>query len=164
MAGGSEIGVWCLLTTATITDLAKGKIYNALTFPFLLGGLVYQLGDGGFSALGAAALAVLVAFVIFFPIYLFRALAAADVKLLMAYGAWTDVPSVVRLALFAVLIGALVGAFIMLRRSGTRASLSSLHAHLKSAADRVSHRMPFAPAFLCAFFLLKIAERYRWNI
>ena len=39
MSEGFEIAVWILLGSALVTDLLWGKIYNYVTFPFLLIGI-----------------------------------------------------------------------------------------------------------------------------
>jgi len=163
MFDGCEIAVWALLVGASFTDLRWGKIPNALTFPFLAVGLGYRFtlgGRQGFESL----IAVFIAFALFFPLYRLRAFAAADVKLLMAVGAWTDPRTVLGIGVMAILIGAGVGAFILWRQIGIRESFSTVIAHMGRGQIRRSHKMPFAPAFLCGFVFLKIAESYRWSI
>lgn len=165
MAGGYDIALWVLLVIATITDLRWGKIFNATTFPFLLLGLICQTVQGGLPSLTAAIIAVGVAMLLFFPLYILKTLAAADVKLLMALGAWTDSAMVIKLAVFSILFGAAVGLIVLVRQAGVVGGAKSVRDHARNAvAPGKSHRMPFAPAFLCAFLFLKIAESYHWSI
>lgn len=164
MSGGLEIALWALLVIASLTDLIWGKVFNLLTFAFLITGLICRFWLGGLPSLGEACLAVAVAFALFFPLWLAKVMAAGDVKLLMAAGAWTSVGVVVHLALGGIVIGALVGAALLVRRSGWKGGALSVRNHLKTAVPRASQRMPFAPAFLCAFFLVKVAEMYRWSL
>jgi len=151
MAGALEMGVWCLLLVASVTDLLWGKIYNALTFPFLMVGLGLRFFSFGWEDLSMGLLAVGTATLVFFPLYYSRVMAAGDVKLLMAAGAWLNSSQTLKLAGLTVVIGAVVGLAIRLFRNG-----------LKDLFHSKLTRIPFAPAFLCAFSVLKIAESRGW--
>jgi prepilin peptidase CpaA len=164
MSGGIEIVLWVLLGVAFVTDLLWGKIYNAVTFPFLLLGLAIRFGMGGWTTGVQSLLAVGTAFAVFFPLYLLKALAAGDVKLLMAFGAWCQPSAVVQVAISAILIGAMVGAYLLIRQKGLRQSTHSLAEHVRSFQPRSSMRMPFAPSLLCAFFIVRIAELRQWHL
>jgi len=164
MSLGSEYALWALLVIASVTDLIWGKVYNWLTFAFLGLGLLFHLLDDGASGAGESALGVLTAFILFFPLWRLGAMAAGDVKLLMAVGAWTTPGLVLRIATGGVVIGALVGLFVMVRQSGLKESLKSVREHIDArVAPVTSHRMPFAPAFLCALFIVKVGEIYQWS-
>lgn len=151
-----ESVLWLLLVTSTVTDLISGKIYNLVTFPFLAIGLLAQVWIAGYSVMPAALLTVGTAFALFFPLYLFKAMAAGDVKLLMAFAAWSSTPYVIQIALLSTFIGGTVGLFILLKKKG-----------FKESAMGVMHsrtRIPFAPAFLCAFMVVKIMEVKGWQL
>jgi prepilin peptidase CpaA len=152
MAGALEIGVWCLLLVASVTDLLWGKIFNALTFPFLVVGLGIRYFSFGWEDLSVGLLAVGAAVLIFFPLYYANIMAAGDVKLLMAAGAWLNPSQTFKLAALTIVIGALAGILIRLFRNG-----------LKDLFRSKLTRIPFAPAFLCAFSVLKIAETRGWT-
>jgi prepilin peptidase CpaA len=170
MFGGIEIGLWILLIVASITDLLWGKVFNITNLCFMAAGLTCRLLHGGLPEVGIAALAILVAFTLFYPLYLMKTMAAGDVKLLMAVGAWADTKLVIEMGLVAILIGALVGLGVLIRQAGLRGGLVSVRNHLKvpmraeGDIKLKSHRMPFAPAFLCALLFLKIAEVYQWPL
>lgn len=162
---GNEIGLWALLIAASITDLIWGKIFNWLNFSFLLAGIAFRVYSHGPGELVSAVSAVAVAFVLFYPLYLMKTLAAGDIKLLMAVGAWSDPRLVIELGIIAILVGALVGGFILLRKTGLKGGFKSVWAHARSAGGaQKSHRMPFAPAFLCGLMVLHIAQRYQWSV
>ncbi|MFM8268776.1 MAG: prepilin peptidase [Pseudomonadota bacterium] len=150
MAGALEIGVWALLVVASVTDLLWSKIFNALTFPFLVGGLLFRFFSFGLNDLETALLSVGVAVLVFFPLYYSQVLAAGDVKLLMAAGAWLIPNETFKLAGLTIVIGAIAGLLILIFRK---------------IVDKTKGktRMPFAPAFLCAFSFLKIAETRGWT-
>lgn len=163
MFGRFEIVVLVLLVIATLTDLKWGKIHNALSFSFLGTGLVCQFFLVSSNAFHQGLLAVAVAFILFFPLWILRVFGAGDVKLLMAVGAWTDIPTVLRIAAVSIVIGTLVGLVVLIRKRGLKGGLLSIGNHLQRNKDVVSERMPFAPAFLCAFFVTHIAEIYHWE-
>ena len=161
MVGGIEIALWALLVIATVTDLLWGKIFNSVILVFVVAGIVCRLATGGFADAGTGALAFAVALVLFFPLWRLGVLAAGDVKLLMAVGAWSDVKAVLQLGVISILVGAAVGLFVLFEKRGFKGAARSVAAHAKHTASQ-SVRMPFAPAFLCAFLLVKIAEMSRW--
>ena len=146
MAGVNEIAVWCLLFVASVTDLAWGKIYNALTLPFFAFGILFHLANHDFSptAIGVAA-------ILFFPLYFLKVIAAGDVKLLLAFAAWMNSAWVLQLAAVSIVIGASVGFFILARKG-------------KLDFKKGLTKMPLAPAFLCAYAFLKVAEMKGWNL
>lgn len=164
MPGGYEIVIWALLVVASITDLIWGKIYNAVTLPVIAAGLIYRpLVEGSKSGSEAMA-AVALAFILFYPLWRIKTFSAGDVKLLMAIGAWSNYVIVLKVGFLAILLGALVGLVVLIRKEGLRGSAKSLFAHLRFSARRMSHRMPFGPAFLCALFVIKIAETKHWSL
>ena len=95
---------------------------------------------------------------------LVKAIAAGDVKLLMAVAAWSDASTAIEVGLLSLGIGALVGLVLMIRQKGPRESMKSLWEHLSSKAPRFSTRMPFAPGLLCAFAVFRIAELRQWHL
>ena len=152
MAGGYEIALWCLLIAACITDLRVGKIFNAITLPFLAGGILVRFFGGGLPQLEASLLSIFTAFVLFFPLYWLKVLAAGDVKLLMAVGAWSTQHFILALAMHTVIIGCLVGLIILAQAK-----------FLKKPTPKGGTRMALGPAFLCAFSFLRIAEIRGWS-
>lgn len=161
MAGGYHIGLWALLLTAAICDLIWGKVFNWVNGLFLLGGLFTHFYLGGISALPSPLLSVAVAFTLFFPLYLIHAFAAGDVKLLMAIGAWSTPRTVIELGVTAIVVGSIVGLIVILKKKGLTESVKSIGQHFRLAKSENGVRIPFAPAFLCALFILQILERYR---
>lgn len=149
-----EASVFTLFAVATATDLWRGKIHNTLTLPFAVAGIAAQWVLFGVSGAQTAVAGLVVAFVVFYPLWLLRVFAAGDVKLFMAAGAWLGPVANLQLAAAAIVIGAVVGLprVIAARRGGQNAQGLPLG----------RTRMPFAPAILCGFFLLRIAEYHQW--
>lgn len=157
MNGVPEIALWGLLIVATATDLRWGKIPNWLTFPFIVTGPFFTGTDG--------LLAVVIAFALFFPLWLTHAVAAGDVKLLMALAAWSKPSVVLQVAGVGILFGAVVGLGILLYQKGFKGSARSLAENVKSGApSRTAVRMPFAPAFFCAYLIFSVAQLRGWEL
>jgi prepilin peptidase CpaA len=66
----------------------KFKVYNLLTIPLLLSGLVYHAVTGGWEGFGGSLLGCLSGFGILVGFYVLGGMGAGDVKLMAALGAW----------------------------------------------------------------------------
>ena len=77
---------------AAATDIWKFKVYNALTLPLLLGGLIYHAATAGWAGLANSALGLLFGFAILLLFYAMGGMGAGDVKLMAAIGAWLGMP------------------------------------------------------------------------
>jgi prepilin peptidase CpaA len=100
---------------AAVTDLRRGKIYNALTLPAALFGLGYAVWWGGGVALLEAFLALLAALALYGWLYWLDILGAGDVKLLMAFGALGGTLTyVAHVALAGVLLGGALAFAVLL--------------------------------------------------
>lgn len=81
-----------VVTLATIasavTDLWKFKVYNVLTLPLLLSGLIYHALAGGYTEFWGSVVGALFGFGILVTPYLLGGMGAGDVKLMSAVGAW----------------------------------------------------------------------------
>ncbi len=73
---------------ASFTDISRFKVYNTLTIPCFLGGLIYGLVINGWAGLGFALGGSLAGFFILLLPYLMGGLGAGDVKFVMAIGSW----------------------------------------------------------------------------
>jgi prepilin peptidase CpaA len=77
---------------AAILDIWKFKVYNALTVPLLLTGLVYHVIAGGIQGLMGSLIGILSGFAVLFVVYTMGGVGAGDVKLMAAVGAWLGMP------------------------------------------------------------------------
>lgn len=105
--------------SAVISDVTKGKIYNELILTGIFLGTVYQiLGQGVVGVLwlfgGMAAPAVLMA-----GLYYFRMIGAGDVKLFCALGSLLGIPGIFFCMLYALFLGGIFSALLMLKRKNT---------------------------------------------
>jgi prepilin peptidase CpaA len=74
---------------AAATDIWKFKVYNALTLPLLLSGLIYH---GWRLELANSILGVLFGFAALILLYIIGGMGGGDVKLMAAIGAWLGMP------------------------------------------------------------------------
>lgn len=100
------LGILCI---AAFTDIRARRIPNHLIFWGLACALLIALSLGGSAALNALV-GIFAALFVFFPVYLWGALGAGDVKLLMVVGAFLGTQQL----LFATLLIFLSGGVLAL--------------------------------------------------
>lgn len=145
-----------LVVVCAITDLWRTKIYDAITYPAILAGLVAAgLGHGPKSLWGAPVdllssfLGLLLAFVPFFALYLVTGKGGGDVKLITAVGAIKGPGFVAYAMLYALFIGAAIGLVLSAWRGQLipilkRVGYTILHSALPGVGP-VSHLDPDGP-------------------
>ena len=109
--------VWvpCLVALgAAGTDLVRGKIFNWLTLPLFLSGLLSSAWRFGWIGLGGALFGIAIVALTFLPMYSMRVMGAGDVKLLLGLAAWSPWRSTIHLLLLSVLVGGVLAAFLLL--------------------------------------------------
>jgi prepilin peptidase CpaA len=107
---------------AGVTDVWKFKVYNLLTFPLVLGGLLYHLIHGGAPALAGSFLGALVAFALMIALYSMGGMGAGDVKFVTAIGAWLGLP----LTLYVMVAGCIAAGLYALVLLVTAPSLKEV--------------------------------------
>lgn len=106
-----DVGLIVLLLVAVWTDLRTQKIYNALTFPMTILGILTAMiwSPHGWDGLAGAGVALLLAL----PLEAFKAFRMGDVKLLMAAGALCGPGIAARAVLLSVAINLVYGLVIL---------------------------------------------------
>ncbi|MBC7691384.1 MAG: prepilin peptidase [Methylotenera sp.] len=98
---------------AAATDLLRGKIYNWLTVPVMVLGLIVSFQNGGWSAFGYSAASIALGLALYGWMFLIRVMGAGDVKLLMALGAWGGLWFTFDVAALGVLLGGVMAAVLL---------------------------------------------------
>lgn len=126
--------LFCLLLPAVFSDLATRTIPNWLALAGLAGGGWLAWLQDGRLGLGAALLALLIAFGLSFPFWLCGWLGAGDVKLLAAVGALAGPALTPRILLFTAFSGLVLALVVMLASGRSRATWQRLRLMLGLAA------------------------------
>lgn len=113
--------VFAAALAATFTDVRTYKIYNLLTIPLIITGLLYHMWFGGLGGLRDSGTGIAVGFAVLILPYLGGAIGAGDVKLLMGFGAWLGVVPTAVIALVGCLLTGLCAATILVRQGGVQA-------------------------------------------
>lgn len=101
------LGVTLLI--ASITDIKTRKIYNKLTYPMFLVGLVLHTITMGFAGLGDGFLAALLTFVIGLFVMPFGWIKPGDFKLFMVVAAFLGMRGLTEVVFYSVFVGGAIG-------------------------------------------------------
>lgn len=133
-----DIIVLWLVAQAAVTDLALRKIPNVLTVSGMLIACVLQAMNGTVAQWLSIWLAGLLAgFFLFLPLYLLRAMAAGDVKLMAMVGAFLGPLAAVHVALLAYLAGGVMALLMLLWSGRWRDAARNVAAVLKPGCARL---------------------------
>lgn len=99
---------------ATVTDLLEHRIYNVLTFPMMLVGIVAHALASGETPWWEGLAATFAVGAPFYILYAVRILKEGDVKLYMALGALLGLKLGGMAALMSVIAWAPIGVFVIL--------------------------------------------------
>lgn len=100
-----------------VTDIWKFRVYNVLTIPLIVTGLIYHCAVDGFSGLATSAAGLALGFGILIVPHLLGLMGAGDVKLLAGVGAWLGAPLTLYVfAVSSIVVGAY--ALVLIARRG----------------------------------------------
>jgi prepilin peptidase CpaA len=123
-----ELPLISLITLAALADVRSHRIPNLLVGAALLAALITQV----FLPEGAGwrnwLLGMLTGFALFLPLYLLRGMAAGDVKLMAAVGAFVGPVAAVQIALVTFLVGSVIALAIVLNKGMLRECWLNLRA------------------------------------
>ncbi|MEN6548188.1 MAG: A24 family peptidase [Armatimonadia bacterium] len=163
------IATCLLLVVAVFTDVRDGKIYNAVTLPFALLGMVLNLLNGGLTGLLLSIAGVAVGLALFFVSGLLgRLLGAGDCKLFAAVGALLGPQVLLWAILYSLVAGGIFGILMAIWRGVLRQALQRVwqalyfRVYMKTPMDITNSpsklRLPYAIA-ICAGTLFTIWVR-----
>ncbi|UCD84719.1 MAG: prepilin peptidase [Deltaproteobacteria bacterium] len=134
-----------LLLTTAITDLAYKKIYNFITIPAMVLGLLGNACFGGWDGLQLSLIGLLVGGGVFFLIFIFGGIGGGDVKLMAAIGALMGYPFIVGAVFYSVLVGGLMAIILMIWRNALWSSVKNISLSLYTAFVPGLERVPLNP-------------------
>jgi len=111
---------------AATTDIWKFKVYNLLTFPLLLSGVVYRGWTGGTEGLRDSLAGMALGFVLFLLPYLWGAFGAGDVKFIAAVGAWLGLQPMLPIVLIGCLATGVYAMALVVLHGGYREAWANL--------------------------------------
>ena len=115
------------------TDLKVKKIYNVVTLPMIILGLLYHGVIEGQVGLLFSLLGILVVLPLLF-FFILRMLGAGDIKLFMALGAWWGMEEVLQIGLNSLVLAGCMAGVIMLMRGNLKERFKVLWTYLVSVA------------------------------
>lgn len=107
-----NVVLFVLLVASALSDTLQGKIYNKVTYPAVVVGLLLNLFYGGGVGVKSSLLGLGVGFTPFFVLCLMGLMHGGDVKLLSAIGAIKGYPFI----LHAIFLSFLVAGFLALAK------------------------------------------------
>ena len=140
-------------------DYLTQRIPNWLTFSAILLGLLAQGYNNSWTGLLTSFIGILVAFLVFSPMYFLKWMGAGDVKLLMAVGAWSSWHFCIYVAIVSIFIGGAyalfdtirVGRFLPFVKAAYRSLRSMMVPSLVLEKPKLSDRkFSFGVAVACA--------------
>lgn len=108
MAPFWQFGLVGVLAVALATDLQSRKIYNWLTFPAMIVGLVLSVAMGGLGGLQSSLIGFGVGSLVFLLGFFVGGMGGGDVKLMAAVGLWLGGTATFAAVLYVTVIGGLV--------------------------------------------------------
>ncbi len=106
-----SVGIFTVI--AAITDYKSRKIYNVLTVPFFVLGIVYQLVFNGWEGLMYGGLGFIAGFGSFFLIWIVGSGAAGDVKMMGALSIWLGFKATLAVMIVGTVF-VMIGSFFIL--------------------------------------------------
>ncbi len=158
------VALVCLI--ALVTDLRKQKIPNALTFPAMGLGVLWNLmmGDGWVGVIGLA-----VAFGLMFPGWILGgAIRAGDAKLLMAIGAFYGGGEALRCCLLVYILNLPFGLAVLAIKGRLKNLIPAIKAGVGRALGQEQAEPPdltvvaFSPVIVVALLVTRATEVLKW--
>ncbi|MCT1901546.1 prepilin peptidase [Oceanobacillus sojae] len=154
-------------------DISKQRIPNWLNVIGVLAGILYHLFVYQIDGLLQSVFGVLAGGGIMLVLYIFKAIGAGDVKLFAAIGAITGVLFTLYATMYSIVFAGIIGviillftktifinmllAFIHIKESIQKRSLTPLEAFKKNVSNRFPFIFAVIPGVITAFYYMYIA-------
>ncbi len=143
----SDLLLCAMLVLATSTDLASRRIPNLIPLAgLLLAAWLALQSPQPSAALLACGAGMLVGLFLFLPFYMMRGMAAGDVKLMAAVGAFVGPQLALRIALCTFIAGGVLAILVLLVRGRLLRGLANMGLLMQGMVQRSPHA-PVAPSF-----------------
>lgn len=116
---------------ATVTDVARHRIYNWTTYPGILLGLAGQFWQSGWNGLQAGLLGFFVCGLIMLFCFVLFSIGGGDVKLIAMVGAFLGIHQGVEAMLWTFIIGSVFGMAMLIWNQGLAGILGGTLKHLR---------------------------------
>lgn len=113
-----------VLAAATYSDFRRHRIPNAVSFGGMLAAVLVQLWFGGWMGLLTSIGGLTIGLVMLLPFYALGGMAAGDVKLMAAAGAFLGPLESALAAAVTLMVGALGGVVVLAVRGGLNATVT----------------------------------------
>lgn len=141
------------LVASAVTDVRYGKIFNAITYPAIVAGLVGHTLMSGFLpegdevglALTGSLLGLMVGFLPMFVVWRMGGIGGGDAKLMAAVGALGGVEFVVSATLYGCMVAVLMAMVIMIRRRVLGDTMKRIFGFLYSVLIKAKPTDPATP-------------------
>ncbi len=129
--GGNFIVVLLiLLLVAVITDLSVTRIPNLIIITGLVSGIFYRVLCKGERNYFMLAVGILLPIIVFFPLFLIRAMGAGDIKLLAVTGAFFTIKENMECIVVAILIAGVIALIKIVAEKNIRERIKYLFVYL----------------------------------
>lgn len=149
-----------LAVAATVEDLWRRQISNALSLGGVALGLTVHAWLGGWSGLADSLIGCAVGFGVFFIFFLLGGMGGGDVKLMAAFGAILGYPQIITAAVLTALAGGLMALGYLLWAKLSRVARGERRDPARP--DRKNF-LPYAPAISLGVLLSFLSEDELWT-
>ena len=123
----------CLLTAAAWMDIRTNKISNRLIGVGLFLGYIRNLIEYGWHGSIYFLIQISLPVVIFYLLFLMRALGAGDIKLFSVISSCIGLHSLLKIIIFSFLLGAVLSCFVLIHNINLYSRLSYFSSYIKTA-------------------------------
>lgn len=137
-----------LLLCAVITDLSKTRIPNPIIIAGLISGIFYRVlcqGDRGYPGL---VLGILIPVILFFPLFIMRAMGAGDIKLFAVTGAFFTIPQNMKCIVIAIAIGGVIALIKILFYKNVRERFRYFFSYLRNVFQHIMVGQMYSPPYM----------------